>query len=136
MGAWSHEPFGNDTANDWAYGLEDVQDLSLIEAAFDAVNNNEGEYLDASVAEEAVAAAETLAHLLGRGAQMDSYTEKVQRWAKLVSARPNPALKNKARQALQRVLADGSELRELWEETEEYPEWQKSITTLQVAIGA
>jgi hypothetical protein len=136
MGAWSHEPFGNDTANDWAYGLEDVQDLSLIEAAFDAVNNNEGEYLDASVAEEAVAAAETLAHLLGRGAQMDSYTEKVQRWAKSVSARPNPALKNKARQALQRVLADGSELRELWEETEEYPEWQKSITRLQVAIGA
>jgi hypothetical protein len=136
MGVWSHEPFGNDTANDWAYGLEDVQDLSLIEAAFDAVNNNDGEYLDASVAEEAVAAAETLAHLLGRGAQMDSYTEKVQRWAKSVSARPNPALKNKARQALQRVLADGSELRELWEETEEYPEWQKSITRLQVAIGA
>ncbi len=136
MGAWSHEPFGNDTANDWAYRLEDVQDLSLIEAAFDAVNNNEGEYLDASVAEEAVAAAETLAHLLGRGAQMDSCTEKVQRWAKSVSARPNPALKNKARQALQRVLADGSELRELWEETEEYPEWQESITTLQVAIGA
>jgi hypothetical protein len=67
---------------------------------------------------------------------MDSYTEKVQRWAKSVSARPNPALKNKARQALQRVLADGSELRELWEETEEYPEWQKSITRLQVAIGA
>jgi hypothetical protein len=136
MGAWSHEPFGNDTANDWAYGLEDAQDLSLIEAAFDAVNSNDGEYLDASVAEEAVAAAETLAHLLGRGAQMDSYTEKVQRWAKSVSARPNPALKNKARQALQRVLADGSELRELWEETEEYPEWQNSITTLQVAIGA
>lgn len=136
MGAWSHEPFGNDTANDWAYGLEDVQDLSLIEAAFDAVNSNEGEYLDASVAEEAVAAAETLAHLLGRGAQMDSYTEKVQQWAKSVSARPNPALKNKARQALQRVLADGSELRELWEETEEFSDWQKSIRTLQVAIGA
>lgn len=136
MGAWSHEPFGNDTANDWAYGLEGVQDLSLIEAAFDAVNSNEGEYLDASVAEEAVAAAETLAHLLGRGAQMDSYTEKVQRWAKSVSARPNPALKNKARQALQRVLADGSELRELWEETEEFPDWQKSIRALQVAIGA
>jgi len=21
MGTWSHEPFGNDTANDWAYEL-------------------------------------------------------------------------------------------------------------------
>lgn len=24
MGAWSHEPFGNDTAGDWVYELEDA----------------------------------------------------------------------------------------------------------------
>jgi hypothetical protein len=29
MGAWSHEPFGNDDANDWAYDLEQVSDLSF-----------------------------------------------------------------------------------------------------------
>lgn len=136
MGAWSHQPFGNDTANDWAYGLEDVRDLSLIEAAFDAVNNEEGEYLDASVAEEAVAAAEALAHLMGRATETDTYTEKVQAWAKSISAHPNPALKNKARQALQRVLSDGSELRELWEEAEEYSQWQESVRVLQATIGA
>ena len=33
MGAWSHEPFGNDDANDWAYELEETEDLSHIEAA-------------------------------------------------------------------------------------------------------
>ncbi len=31
MGVWSHEPFGNDTANDWAYGLEETTDLSYVE---------------------------------------------------------------------------------------------------------
>lgn len=136
MGAWSHEPFGNDTANDWAYGLEDIGNLSLIEAAFDAVNNDEGEYLGASVGEEAVAAAEALAHLMGKPTETDTYTEKVQTWAKSVSARPNPALKNKARQALQRVLSEGSELRELWEEADEYAQWQDSLKVLQATIGA
>lgn len=33
MGAWSYEPFGNDDANDWAYELEETDDLSHIEAA-------------------------------------------------------------------------------------------------------
>lgn len=33
MGTWSHESFGNDTANDWAYELEDATDFSVIEAA-------------------------------------------------------------------------------------------------------
>ena len=32
MGTWSYEPFGNDTANDWADELEDVTDFSVIEA--------------------------------------------------------------------------------------------------------
>jgi len=27
MGTWSHEPFGNDDANDWAYRLEEEEDL-------------------------------------------------------------------------------------------------------------
>jgi hypothetical protein len=30
MGAWSRDRFGNDTACDWAYGLEEVSDLSLV----------------------------------------------------------------------------------------------------------
>ncbi len=30
MGAWAVDSFGNDTACDWAYGLEEVSDLSLV----------------------------------------------------------------------------------------------------------
>ena len=29
MGAWGHRSFDNDTANDWAYDLKEVSDLSL-----------------------------------------------------------------------------------------------------------
>ena len=30
MGAWSKDSFGNDSACDWAYGLEKITDLSLV----------------------------------------------------------------------------------------------------------
>ncbi len=33
MGAWPHEPFGNDDAGDWACELEETEDLSYVEAA-------------------------------------------------------------------------------------------------------
>lgn len=29
MGAWSHEPFGNDTANDWAYAPVELRDYAF-----------------------------------------------------------------------------------------------------------
>jgi hypothetical protein len=42
MGAWSHEPFGNDDAGDWALELEEATDLSYIEASLDAVLDADG----------------------------------------------------------------------------------------------
>jgi hypothetical protein len=58
MGAWSHEPFGNDDAGDWAHKLEETEDLSYVEAALDAVLEAEG-YVEAPEASCAVAAAGT-----------------------------------------------------------------------------
>jgi hypothetical protein len=37
MGAWSYEPFGNDTAGDWVYGLVESRDLLYLEATLDKV---------------------------------------------------------------------------------------------------
>lgn len=47
MGTWSHESFGNDTACDWAYELEGITDLSVIESTIDRVLESEDEYLEA-----------------------------------------------------------------------------------------
>jgi hypothetical protein len=134
MGAWSHEPFGNDDANDWAYGLEGVGDLSLIEEALDRALEAE-EYLEAPEASEAVAAIEVLAKLLGKGTQTDAYTEKVDEWVKSISAQPSAAILTKANRALERILGENSELRELWEEGDSQ-EWQSSLASLKQAISA
>lgn len=136
MGAWSHEPFGNDTSNDWAYGLEGTSDLSHIEAALDNALGEEDEYLDASIAEEAIGAIEVIAKLLGRGTQSDVYTEKVDAWVSTIKQKPGPELINKARQVIALILSSDSELNELWQESDEYSMWQASMAQLQAAVSA
>src|SRR5689334_20327038 len=127
MGAWSHEPFGNDTANDWVYDLEGTKDFSLIETALDNVLETSEEYLEAPTAEEAVAAIEVLAKLLRRGTQADAYTEKVDAWVKSIKQEPTAALLEKAHRAIDRILGKDSELLELWQEGEDSEKWQSSI---------
>lgn len=130
MGTWSHEPFGNDSANDWAYGLEEAGDLRYLEETLDKAIDPENEYLDAGDAEEAVAAAEVVAKLLGKGTQTDSYTAKTDEWVRTIGLPPTPELRRKAAQALRRALSENSELRELWEETEEAAIWRESVERL------
>lgn len=134
MGAWSHEPFGNDDAGDWAYELEGAKDLSPVETALDAVLETDG-YLEAPVASCAVAAVEVLAKLLGRGTQTDTYTEAVDAWVTTVRATPSAALLQKAKKTLARILGNDSELKELWQESGT-GDWEASLKALQAAVGA
>lgn len=136
MGAWSHEPFGNDTANDWAYDLEDARDLSYIEKALDRVLENKDSFLDADAAQEAVGAIEVLAKLLGHGTQSDAYTEKVDAWVASMNLRPSPQLLHKAQRVIERVVADDSELFELWQDCEDTQQWLSSMTRLLAVVSA
>ncbi len=136
MGTWSHEPFGNDTANDWAYDLEKQTDFSLVAQAIQNVLDNGTEYLDSDVAVEAVAASEVLAKALGRGTQADAYTEKVDAWLASMTTKPPADLLSNAQQALTRILGPDSELRELWEESDVFSDWESSVKALQAAVGA
>jgi hypothetical protein len=50
MGAWDATSFGNDTANDWAYDLEECDDLSHIEATLQEVLDTGDDFLDSDAA--------------------------------------------------------------------------------------
>lgn len=135
MGTWSHEPFGNDAANDWAYGLEDGDGMALVEEALDKVLEAGDDYVDAGDAEEAVAAIEVLAKLLGKGTQSDSYTKRVDAWVAAHPGAPSPALRQKARGVLARIAGADSELAELWDEGDDAAAWRASLAALQRALG-
>ena len=134
MGTWSHESFGNDTANDWAYELEDGTDFSVIEAALQVALDEGDEYLDADLAMEAIAAVEVIAKRLGKGTQSDVYTEKVDQWLETISEQPSDDLLSLAKRVLERIVADDSELKELWLESDEYELWLGSIQQLKDAL--
>jgi hypothetical protein len=127
MGAWGTGPFDNDTACDWSYGLEESTDFSLIEETLSKVLSVGAGELEASDAEEALAALETLAKLLGRGGQKDSYTEAVDKWVKGIKIKPSSELLQKGLATLERIQSPPSELLELWEEDKE---WKESLADL------
>ena len=134
MGAWSTDPFGNDTACDWAYTLEECEDLSLIQETLRKINAIGPEYLEAPDAEEAIAAADTLSRLKGRFYTRNSYTETVDRWVAKHATNPPPELIAAAIQAVDRILTAPSEALELWQESDEFDSWKNHLEDLKARL--
>lgn len=135
MGAWSHEPFGNDSACDWAFEFREGKDLSAIESTLDAVLSVEDEYLEADLASEAVAAVEVLAKLMGKGTQADAYTEKLDDWIRKNPQHPSAEIRQKASAAIERIGSSNSELSEMWAEGEHADAWKASLQRLAAAVS-
>lgn len=131
MGAWDASPFGNDTACDWAYGLEDCDDLSYIEETLQTVLDTGDAYLDAQQGDEAIAAAEILAALRGKPSSPTAYTEDITAWISAQPLKPSAELIKKALAALDRIQSEPSELIELWEGN---AEWIASLASLRARL--
>jgi hypothetical protein len=136
MGTWSVDAFGNDDAADWVHELEEAEDLGPIQEAIDAVLSVGDEYLEAPEASIALAAAEVLARLCGNPGEKNSYTEVADRWVEGAQVKPTVELLDKAQAAIARILAENSELKELWEDSDEYDAWQASVDNLRARVGA
>ena len=136
MGAWGHLPFDDDTTNDWAYGLDEVDDLSLVETALDELEEVGTDYLDQDVACHALGACEVLARLLGRTGYTNTYTKKVDQWVAAHKIQPPPALLKRGVAAIDRILADNSELRALWEEGNHTAQWRAALEDLRSRVRA
>jgi len=133
MGAWGTGNFDNDTALDWVYDLEDREDLSLVVDTIDAVLQEE--YIDTTVAEEALVAIEVLARLKGNFGKDNAYSEDVDKWVKNHPLQVEDALLQKAKEAIAMILGDKSELKELWEEVDEYDVWSSEVLDLKDRLG-
>jgi len=130
MGTWSTDPFGNDTAVDWVYALEETDDLALIAETIQTVVDIGTDYLESPEADEAIAAIDTLARLKGNFYVRNSYTESLDLWVESHQLTPPPELLNLAIAALERILTEPSELLELWQDSEYFDDWQKQIQDL------
>ena len=117
MGTWDFGPFDNDEAADWCGDLDDAEPGRRIELIRDALTATlrEGEYLDNDFATAAIAAAAIVASQLPGGEPVtSSYApDFLTAGGTLDIPADLPPL---ALRALDRVAADDSEWRELWED--------------------
>lgn len=126
MGAWDYGSFDNDDASDWVWELEDARSVEPIVAAISAIENG-GDYLEAPDCSIAIAAAEVVAAIFGRGSK--DLPESVAEIAAGLSGAADETLKLRAGSAVMRIKTE-SELRELWAESGALEEWTNNIDDL------
>ncbi|MBL8616038.1 MAG: DUF4259 domain-containing protein [Deltaproteobacteria bacterium] len=129
MGAWGTGSFENDDALDFLAGLEEEQDLEVVEDAIDAVIDVD--YVDSDAASAAVAAVEVVAAMLGKAAPR--LPKEIAAWARSQGA-PEAELVDAAKKALDVVL-NKSELRNLWDDSEDADRWAEVIKGLAARLS-
>ena len=136
MGAWDVGAFDNDTACDWAYELESQSDTSYVSSTLAKALAVLDAYLESDVACEALAAAEVVARLRGHWGTRNSYTETVDQWVEAHPVQLPQELISQAVAAIDRVLAEPSEILELWSEGDDLARWRSSVTDLRARVAA
>jgi hypothetical protein len=130
MGAWGVSPFENDNALDWVWNLEEAEDATVLSDALDAVASADDIVEDC---EEAIAAAEVVAALLGR--PLAELPDEVIAFVKAHGTKkPSTKLVNLAATVVRRI-AIASDLKNRWDESESAKEWQKTMSDLLKRLG-
>ncbi|WP_215409012.1 DUF4259 domain-containing protein [Janthinobacterium sp. JC611] len=130
MGTWATDAFGNDYAMDWAQDLHEYKTLELVETTLDNVIDSTEAELEAPFAAEALAALEVIARLLGKPGEDDPATAEVNAWVAACKKKVTPPLLEKARLAFDKIGAETSELRQLWQDSEHDADWQADVAHL------
>ena len=135
MGAWDVGTFDNDTACDWGFELAETADTGLVASTLARALEAGGADLEAGVACEALAAAEVVARLRGRWGERNAYTETVDAWVEAHPAEPSPELVSQALAAIDRVLAEPSELLDLWSDGDDLASWRAAVADLRARVA-
>ncbi|SDY70708.1 protein of unknown function [Lysobacter sp. yr284] len=134
MGAWGVGTFENDDALDWLGDLTDTDDSAAVRARL--AQALASDCLDAPDATTALAAAETVLSMLDAPTPSLAWHEEFAAWLPRHAAVADAALGAAAVDAVDRVLGEDSELRELWDETDDAGDWRAAVAALRSALVA
>jgi hypothetical protein len=133
MGTWGEKAFQNDSALDWAAELAAKGPSQLAETLANVADIDATELLDVDDGSAAIAAAEVVAAALGFG--RDRITKALNTWLDANPAVVGPSDLALAKRAVERVLGEQSELRELWDEHGPDNPWQLDVRALLARLG-
>lgn len=133
MGAWGSDSFENDEAADWVDDFCDKPDPAVIVNTLSAVADiDAGEYLEASDCSAGIAAAEVVAAL--KGMPNSNLLESTKSCLSNLKFKAEPGLIALALKAIARIKTD-SELKEVWDESENSEEWYQAISNLEERLN-
>lgn len=132
MGAWGAGSFENDDASDWIADFCEDPDEGLISEALSAVAGMDAdEYLEAPDCSVALAAAEIVAAL--KGSPDPQLPGEAGECVARLKSKAEPEMISLALRAVGRVKAD-SELKELWDESENPADWYSAVDGLEARL--
>ena len=132
MGTWGTGPFQSDLADDyrdWIHGLPPQETVAAIKEAFQRVIDS-GSVVDGEDGAEAVASA---AYAIGHAQESDIPTTPGDGPDRPLPEMPEP-VRALARQALRRVLGDGSKLAQGWVDSSTAAEWRQEVQLILCAF--
>ena len=132
MGAWDNGNFGNDDAMDFVADV--LSKANVVNAIVTVSNTPINEYIDSADCCNALAAIEYIATALGNTAK--DFPEEALEWVsenKLLLLQDEKLILN-AHLALEKIKTN-SELKELWEESEEFEDWLNIVEGLKKRIS-
>jgi hypothetical protein len=133
MGTWGTGPFDDDNASDWVWELQEASDWSVVEDALKAaVDVESAAYLEAPDGQVAWAAATVVAAADAPGLTVP---DEVRIWVDAHKDSQPAGLRTLGAAALRRVLADNSELVELWQAAGEEREWRSNVQGVTTALA-
>lgn len=132
MGAWGAGSFENDDASDWLADFRDEPDKELISDALSAVADGDAdEYLEAPDCSVGLAAAELVAAL--KGAPASDMPDEAKRCVEALNVKADAGMLSLALRAVERIKTN-SELKELWDESENPGEWYAAVENLEARL--
>lgn len=120
--------FGNDEATDWLYDLEETYGTELLAEAFDVITK--GEFHEQSDCCIALAAAEMVAAAKGKPAP--DLPDDARKWLGNQDTSDLAKIKALSKKAIIAVkkIQNKSELRDQWEDSDEWHSWQMVVEGL------
>lgn len=135
MGAWGHTNYANDAAHDFAMDVTEQGIEKIKTAIYNVTSCAEDEELDADECCEALAAIEFIA--AAKGKMAEDFPENAEDWlaGKDLSEITSPDAISDSQKAIARIKSN-SELKELWQESDDFNDWVKSVDDLEKRISS
>jgi hypothetical protein len=130
MSSWTLDPFDPAPAREWVADLMQSTDCTPVEEALELVVDTAEGYLEKADGERALASMELVAAAMLRPCGALAENPALGAWVRANMEMPDIALVRLARRASARLLGEDSELREFWEDSDDFDAWLADIYDL------